>query len=207
MATKKTTKSDKSGAKAAPVAGKASKPAGYMPRLQQRYLAEVRSRLMAEYGLTNPMAVPRIEKVVLNMGLGEASRNIKILDSAVRELAAIAGQQPVTTRARKSIANFKLREGVPIGCRVTLRRDTMWHFLDRLISVALPRVRDFRGVSARSFDGRGSYTLGVRDHFIFPEVDHTKGEGAKGLNVTIVTSASTDDQARFLLRELGMPFA
>jgi large subunit ribosomal protein L5 len=174
--------------------------------LKQQYQEAVRPKLMEEFGLENPMSVPRVDKVVLNMGLGEASRNIKILESAVVELAAIAGQQPVVTRAKKSIAAFKLREGVPIGCRVTLRRERMWYFLDRLISVALPRVRDFRGVPNRSFDGRGSYTLGIRDHLIFPEVDVTKTDGAKGMNITIVTTAENDEQALYLLRELGLPF-
>lgn len=181
--------------------------ADYVPRLKTRYVEHARPRLQKEFGVENEMAVPRVDKVVLNMGLGEASRNIKILDGAVVELAAIAGQQPIITRARKSIAAFKLREGMPIGCRVTLRRRNMWDFLDRLISVALPRVRDFRGLSPRSFDGRGSYTLGIRDHLIFPEIDYSRAEGAKGLNVTVVTTAPNDEQALFLLRELGMPFA
>jgi len=176
-----------------------------LPRLRQRYDEEVRAKLAEEFGLENPMQVPRVDKVVLNMGLGEASKNIKILESAVVELGQIAGQQPVITRAKKSIAAFKLREGMPIGCRVTLRRERMWYFLDRLISVALPRVRDFRGVPAKSFDGRGSYTLGIRDHLIFPEVDQSKTDGSKGMNVTIVTTAPNDEQARFLLRELGLP--
>jgi len=176
------------------------------PRLKQRFEAEVRPELMRQFGITNAMAAPRIEKVVLNIGLGEASRNIKLLDAAMDELTAIAGQRPTVTRARKSIAAFKLREGMPIGCRVTLRQARMWEFLDRLINVALPRVRDFRGVSAKSFDGRGSYTLGVRDHLIFPEVDYNKAEGTKGMNITIVTSAKTDEQARQLLRALGVPF-
>jgi large subunit ribosomal protein L5 len=175
------------------------------PRLRQRYQDEVRAKLAEEFGFGNPMQVPRVDKVVLNMGLGEASKNIKILESAVVELAQISGQQPVITRAKKSIAAFKLREGMPIGCRVTLRRERMWYFLDRLISVALPRVRDFRGVPAKSFDGRGSYTLGIRDHLIFPEVDQTKTDGSKGMNITIVTTAANDEQARFLLRELGLP--
>jgi large subunit ribosomal protein L5 len=174
--------------------------------LKQRFEAEVRPELMRQFGITNAMAAPRIEKVVLNIGLGEASRNIKLLDAAMDELTAIAGQRPTITRARKSIAAFKLREGMPIGCRVTLRQARMWEFLDRLINVALPRVRDFRGVSAKSFDGRGSYTLGVRDHLIFPEVDYNKAEGTKGMNITIVTSAKTDEQARQLLRALGVPF-
>ena len=178
----------------------------YVPRLKTKYLEEVRPKLQKEFEVTSAMAVPRLDKVVLNMGLGEASRNIKILESAVQEMGAIAGQLPSITRAKKSIAAFKLREGVPIGCRVTLRRDRMWDFLDRLISVALPRVRDFRGVSPKSFDRRGSYTLGIRDHLIFPEVDSHGTDGAKGMNVTLVTTAPNDEQARFLLKELGMPF-
>ena len=178
----------------------------YQPRLKKMYHEEVVPALQKEFSIENPMAVPRLDKVVLNMGLGEASRNIKILENAVEELAAIAGQRPVVTRAKKSIAAFKLREGMPIGCRVTLRRENMWHFVDRLIAVALPRVRDFRGVPGRSFDGRGSYTLGVRDHLIFPEVDYTKTDGSKGMNVTMVTTAANDEQARFLLRQLGLPF-
>jgi large subunit ribosomal protein L5 len=152
------------------------------------------------------MAVPRIEKVVLNMGLGEATQNIKILDSAAEEMMAIAGQKPVITRAKKSIAAFKLREGTPIGCRVTLRGARMWEFLDRLISTALPRVRDFRGVRATAFDGRGNYTLGIKDHLVFPDVDYDKVDQPKGLNVTIVTTAENDEQGFYLLRELGMPF-
>jgi large subunit ribosomal protein L5 len=176
------------------------------PRLKTLFEEKVRPEVMKQFGISNQMAAPRIEKVVLNIGLGEASRNIKLLDAAVEELTAIAGQRPTITRAKKSIAAFKLREGMPIGCRVTLRDARMWEFLDRLINVALPRVRDFRGVSAKSFDGRGSYTLGIRDHLIFPEVDYNKAEGTKGMNVTIVTSARTDDQARHLLRALGMPF-
>ena len=180
---------------------------GYMPRLKTTYREEVVPKLMKEFGIENPMGVPRIEKISLNMGLGEASRNIKVLDEAVEEMAAIAGQQPSITRAKKSIAAFKLREGMPIGCRVTLRDQRMWEFLDRLISVALPRVRDFRGISRKSFDGRGSYTLGVKDHLIFPEIDYNKVNFNKGMNITIVTTAENDEQALFLLRELGMPFA
>jgi large subunit ribosomal protein L5 len=180
--------------------------AGVTPRLKTQFENEVLPAVMQEFGITNVMAAPRIEKVVLNIGLGEASRNIKLLDGALVELAAIAGQQPTITRARRSIAAFKLREGMPIGCRVTLRRDRMWEFLDRLINVALPRVRDFRGISPGSFDGRGSYTLGVRDHLIFPEVDYNRVEGTKGMNITIVSSAGNDDHARFVLRQLGMPF-
>jgi large subunit ribosomal protein L5 len=152
------------------------------------------------------MAVPRIERISLNMGMGEAIQNIKILDDAVEELTALAGQKPTITRAQKSIAAFKLREGMPIGARVTLRGDRMWEFLDRLISVALPRVRDFRGVPTKSFDGRGNYTLGIRDHLIFPEVDYNRVERPKGMNITIVTTAGNDERALYMLRELGMPF-
>jgi large subunit ribosomal protein L5 len=176
------------------------------PRLRKRYREDVAPRLRKEFGIDNVMAVPRIDKVVLNMGVGEAIQNIKILDDAVEELAAVAGQRPTITRAHKSIANFKLRAGMPIGARVTLRGERMWTFLDRLIAVALPRVRDFRGIPTRSFDGRGNYTLGIRDHLIFPEVDYSKVERSKGLNVTVVTTAGNDERALFLLRELGMPF-
>lgn len=175
-------------------------------RLKEHYEKEVRRKLADEFQIKNPMAVPKVEKVVLNMGMGEAIANAKILDSAVEELATITGQKPVVTRARKSIAAFKLREGVPIGTMVTLRGDKMYEFLDRLISIALPRVRDFRGVPTRSFDGRGNYTLGIRDHLIFPEIDPVKVDKSKGMNITIVTTAKTDEQARVLLRELGMPF-
>jgi large subunit ribosomal protein L5 len=182
-------------------------PAGYVPRLKKQYGAEVVAKLKSEFGIENDMAVPRLEKIVLNMGLGDAIQNIKTLDDGVEELAAIAGQRPSVRRARKSIASFKLREGMPIGCSVTLRGDRMWEFLDRLITVALPRVRDFRGVPTRSFDGRGNYTLGIRDHLIFQEIDYNKIEKSKGMNVTIVTTAGNDEQALHLLRELGMPFA
>jgi len=175
-------------------------------RLKELYAKEVRKKLADEFGIKNVMAVPKIEKVVLNMGMGEAIANAKILDAAVDELGQITGQKPVITRAKKSIAAFKLREGVPIGTMVTLRGEKMYEFLDRLINVALPRVRDFRGVATKAFDGRGNYTLGIRDHFIFPEIDIAKVEKSKGMNITIVTSAKNDEQARFLLRELGMPF-
>jgi large subunit ribosomal protein L5 len=181
-------------------------PEGYTPRLKQRYREEILPRLQKEFGITNVMAVPRIEKISLNMGMGEAISNIKVLDDAVDELTALAGQKPAITRAQKSIAAFKLRAGMPIGCRVTLRGDRMWEFLDRLLSVALPRVRDFRGVSTKSFDGRGNYTLGIRDHLIFPEIDYNKVERPKGMNITIVTTAGNDERAQYLLRELGMPF-
>lgn len=178
----------------------------HVPRLKRQYHEEIVPKLRQEFEISNIMAVPRIEKVSLNVGLGEASRNFKLLEAAQQELAAIAGQRPTITRAKKSIAAFKLREGTPIGCRVTLRGNRMWSFLDRLIATALPRVRDFRGVSSKSFDGRGNYTLGVRDHMIFPEVDGSKVETSKGLNITIVTTAGNDERARFLLRELGIPF-
>ena len=180
--------------------------AAYVPRLRQRYQDDVIPDLQKEFGIENVMAVPRIEKIVLNMGLGEATQNVKILDGAANELTVIAGQRAVITRARKSIAAFKLREGMPIGARVTLRGRRMWDFLDRLISIALPRVRDFRGVSDRAFDGRGNYTLGVKDHLIFADLDYDIVDLNKGLNVTIVTSAEHDEQALHLLRGLGMPF-
>jgi large subunit ribosomal protein L5 len=175
-------------------------------RLKDRYHKEIRPSLQKELGLNNPMAVPRLEKIVLNMGLGEATQNVKIMDPLVADLASIAGQKPVTTRAKKSIAAFKVREGMPIGAMVTLRGDIMYEFLDRLISVALPRVRDFKGVSTKSFDGRGNYTLGMRDQLIFPEVDYARVDKLKGMNVTIVTTAKDDNQARALLRQFGIPF-
>jgi large subunit ribosomal protein L5 len=178
----------------------------YESRLRQRYRDDVVPSLQKEFGIESVMAVPSIDKIVLNIGLGEATQNVKLLDDAVEELTVIAGQRATVTRARKSISNFKLREGMPIGCRVTLRGRRMWDFLDRLISIALPRVRDFRGIPTRSFDGRGNFTLGVRDHLIFPDLDYNKVDQSKGLNVTIVTSAERDDQALHLLRELGMPF-
>ncbi len=179
----------------------------HVPRLKKQYDDDVVPKLKKEFGIDNAMAVPRLEKIVLNMGLGEAIQNIKTLDDGVEELASIAGQRPSVRRARKSIASFKLREGMPIGCSVTLRGDRMWEFLDRLIAIALPRVRDFRGVPTRSFDGRGNYTLGIRDHLIFQEIDFNKVDKSKGMNVTFVTTAENDEQALHLLRELGMPFA
>jgi large subunit ribosomal protein L5 len=206
MAKNEAKKSKGSKAAAAPTGPSAPLPEGYVPRLKQRYKDEVVARLQKEFGIDNIMAVPKIEKISLNMGVGEAISNIKILDDAVEELAALAGQRPVITRAQKSIAAFKLRQGMPIGARVTLRGARMWEFLDRLISVALPRVRDFRGISTKSFDGRGNYTLGVRDQLIFPEIDYNKVEKTKGMNITIVTTAGNDERALFLLRELGMPF-
>jgi large subunit ribosomal protein L5 len=180
-----------------------------VPRLKQKYKEQVSSLLMKEFGLTNPMAVPKIEKIVINMGLGRdfiTSNNAKIFDIAADELAVITGQKPVITRAKKSIAAFKLRQNMTIGAMVTLRNDRMYEFLDRLISVVLPRVRDFRGVSPKSFDGRGNYTLGLRDQLIFPEIDFAKVDKTRGMNVCIVTTAKTDEQARALLRHFGMPF-
>jgi large subunit ribosomal protein L5 len=184
----------------------APSPEGYVPRLKLRYQDEVVAKLQKEFSIDNIMAVPRIEKVSLNMGIGEAIQNIKVLDDAVEEMAALAGQRPTITRAQKSIAAFKLRQGMPIGCRVTLRGARMWEFLDRLLTIALPRVRDFRGVPTKSFDGRGNYTFGVRDHLIFPEIDYNRVEKPKGMNITIVTTAGNDERALYLLRELGMPF-
>jgi len=177
-----------------------------MARLWDRYRNEIMGRMMKEFDYQNPMQVPKIEKIVLNIGLGEAIQNIKLLDKAVEELTLIAGQKAVITRARRSIAAFKLREGMPIGCMVTLRRQKMYYFLDKLINVVLPRVRDFRGVSQKSFDGRGNYTLGLSEQIIFPEIDYDDVDKIKGLNITIVSNAKTDEEAYFLLKEMGMPF-
>jgi large subunit ribosomal protein L5 len=176
------------------------------PRLRARFDKEVAPSLMKDLDLKNPMAVPRLHKIVVNMGVGEATQNAKLIDPAVNELGQITGQKPVTTKAKKSIAAFKVREGMPIGAMVTLRGDRMYEFFDRLVSVVLPRVRDFRGVSTKSFDGRGNYTLGLHDQLIFPEIDYSKVDKLKGMNVTIVTTARSDDQARSLLKSLGMPF-
>jgi large subunit ribosomal protein L5 len=188
--------------------GKKVKPAKPLepPRLRVRYSKEIVPALMKHFNYKNIMAVPKLEKIVINMGLGEAIANAKILDVAVNELGTIAGQRPVVTRAKKSIANFKLRQNMPIGAAVTLRGDRMFEFLDRLTSVVLPRVRDFRGVSMKAFDGRGNYTLGLRDQLIFPEISYEKVDKIRGMNVTIVTTARTDDEGRELLRQFGMPF-
>ena len=175
-------------------------------RLKERYEKEVRQGLMKELGFTNPMQAPRLDKIVVNMGLGEAINNGKIIDASVEQLASITGQKPVVTRARKSIANFKLRQGQSIGAMVTLRGDRMYEFFDRLVSIALPRVRDFKGVSPKAFDGKGNYTLGVREQIIFPEIDYDDVETIRGLDVTITTSAHSDEEALALLRELGLPF-
>ena len=177
-----------------------------MARLKERFDKEIAPALMKEFGKDNPMAVPHLNKIVVNMGVGEATQNAKVLDPAVRDLGEITGQKPVVTRAKKSIAAFKVRAGMSIGAMVTLRGDRMYEFLDRLINVALPRVRDFRGVSTKSFDGRGNYTLGLRDQLIFPEIDYAKVDKLKGMNVTIVTTARDDNQARALLKQMGMPF-
>lgn len=177
-----------------------------MARLKEYYLKEVVPALIKELKYKNVMEVPRIEKIVVNMGLGEAIQNIKVLDNATEELAMIVGQKPVVTKAKKSIATFKLRKGMSIGCMVTLRRERMYEFFDRLISVAIPRIRDFRGISPRSFDGRGNFSLGIKEQFIFPEVEYDKIDKVRGMNITIVTSAETDDEARVLLRLMGVPF-
>ena len=177
-----------------------------MARLKDIYLKEIVPALKKEFNYRNIMEIPKMEKIVINMGLGEAIQNIKLLDSASSELSLIAGQKPVTTRAKKSIATFKLRQGMPIGCMVTLRSERMYDFLDRLVNVALPRVRDFRGVSAKSFDGRGNYALGIKEHIIFPEIDYDKIDRIKGMNVVVVTTAKKDEEAKALLKLLGMPF-
>ncbi|MGI8468652.1 MAG: 50S ribosomal protein L5 [Pyrinomonadaceae bacterium] len=177
-----------------------------MARLKDKYKNEIAPSLAKDFDIKNSMAIPKIEKVIVNMGVGEAIANAKILDTAVEELRSITGQKPVVTKAKKSIASFKLRQGMPIGAMVTLRGERMYEFLDRLISVALPRVRDFRGVSPKAFDGRGNYTLGVREQLIFPEIDFNKVDKTRGMNISIVTTARTDEQARALLKGLGMPF-
>jgi large subunit ribosomal protein L5 len=177
------------------------------PRLKERYDGQVREQLREQFGLTTPMAVPRLEKITLNMGVGEAKLNSKALDDAVEELATIAGQRPMITRAKNSIAGFKIRESMPIGCKVTLRGARMYEFLDRLTTIALPRIRDFRGINPGSFDGRGNFSIGIREQIIFPEINYDDVSQVRGLNVTITTTASDDEGARELLRALGMPFA
>jgi large subunit ribosomal protein L5 len=177
-----------------------------MARLQDRYKAEIVPSLKEKFGYRNVMQVPRLSKVVVNMGLGDAIENVKVIETAAAEISIITGQKPVVTKARKSIANFKLREGVPIGVMVTLRRDQMYHFLDKLIAIALPRVRDFKGVSPRGFDGRGNYTLGIKEQIMFPEVNYDKIDKIRGMNITIVTTARTDEEGLELLRLMGIPF-
>jgi len=178
-----------------------------LARLKSKYREEVVATMMKEFGYQNPLQVPRLEKITVNVGLGEAIQNVKALDGAVAEVMAITGQKPVVTRAKKAIANFKLREGMSIGCMVTLRRERMYEFLDRLIHVALPRVRDFKGVSERAFDGQGNYSLGIREQIIFPEIQADKVDKIHGLTISIVTTARTDEEGRALLRHMGMPFA
>ena len=177
-----------------------------MARLQDQYKAEIVPRLKEKFGYRNVMQVPKLSKVVVNMGLGDAIENVKVIETAAAEISIITGQKPVVTKARKSIANFKLREGVPIGVMVTLRRDRMYHFLDKLIAIALPRVRDFKGVSPRGFDGRGNYTLGIKEQIMFPEVNYDKIDKIRGMNITIVTTARTDEEGLELLRLMGIPF-
>jgi len=180
--------------------------ADYVPRMRTKYEKESVPALMKRFGYTNNMQVPRLQKIVINMGLGEAVSNPKLVDAAVVELTSIAGQKPVVTRAKKAIATFKLRQGMPIGAMVTLRRERMWEFLDRLVTLALPRVRDFRGTSAKAFDGAGNYTLGLREQIVFPEIDFDKVEKIKGMNITFVTTAESDEECKELLANLGMPF-
>ena len=177
-----------------------------MSSLKTMYEQEVAPKLQEKFGYKNPMQLPKLEKIVLNMGLGEAIQNIKVLDSAAEELMTISGQKPIITRAKKSIAAFKLRTGMPIGCCVTLRRKRMYDFFNKLVNIALPRVRDFRGISPKAMDGRGNYSLGIREHIIFPEIDYDKIDKIKGMNITIVTTAANDDEGRELLRLMGMPF-
>ncbi|MBI4795365.1 MAG: 50S ribosomal protein L5 [Deltaproteobacteria bacterium] len=187
-------------------AAKAAKAEKIEARLREFYRQECVPKMMQEFRYRSPMQVPRLEKIVINMGLGEAIQNIKLLESAAQELSAITGQKAVVTRARRSIAAFKLREGMPIGCMVTLRRDRMYHFFDKLVNVVLARVRDFRGVSDRAFDGRGNYTLGIKEQIIFPEIDYDKIDKVKGMNITIVTTAPTDEEGKYLLKLMGLPF-
>jgi large subunit ribosomal protein L5 len=177
-----------------------------MSRLQERYKKEIVPALAKEFSYKNVMQIPQLRKIVINIGVGEATQNIKLLDTAVQELGQIAGQKPVMHRARKSIAQFKVREGQPIGCSVTLRGKRMYEFLDRLVSISLPRVRDFRGLSSKAFDGRGNYTIGLRDQLIFPEIDYAKVDKTRGMNITLVTDAKTDEEARSLLKHLGIPY-
>jgi len=176
------------------------------PRLQTWYETAVRGKLQEQFGFGTPMQVPKLEKITINVGLGEASKNPKLLEAVLNEIGAITGQKPVVTKAKKAISNFSLREGVPVGVTVTLRRERMWEFLDRLINVSMPRIRDFRGVPTRSFDGRGNYTMGVKEQLIFPEIDYDKVDQVHGMDITFVTSTTKDDEALALLRELGMPF-
>ena len=206
MAKDKDKKGSKDSAQEQKAPAQAHHSAKERPRLRSRFEKEVAPALLKELELKNTMAVPRLNKIVVNMGMGEATQNSKVMDPAVNELGQITGQKPIITKAKKSIAQFKVREGNPIGVMVTLRGDRMYEFFDRLVNIALPRVRDFRGVPTKSFDGRGNFTLGVRDQLIFPEIDYSKVEKMRGMNITIVTTAGDDDQARALLKHMGMPF-
>ncbi len=185
---------------------RAPKPAGYEPRLKLRYKSEIKPRLKEQFGYSNDMQIPRLDKIVLNMGVGEATADTKKLQSAIAALTAIAGQKPVATKARKSIAAFKLREGMSIGCKVTLRKDQMYEFLDRLVTIALPRVKDFRGLNAKSFDGRGNYALGIKEHIVFPEINYDLVDQIWGLDVVVCTTARSNDEAKALLKEFDFPF-
>jgi large subunit ribosomal protein L5 len=194
----------------APVAGAAEAPAASpaeMPRLQKRYLEEVREKLRAEFSYKNPMQVPRLEKIVINMGVGEATTDQKTLDSAVAELTAISGQKPVKTLAKKAIAGFKIRKGLPIGCKVTLRKARMYEFMDRLITIALPRVRDFRGIQGKGFDGRGNFAMGLKEQIVFPEINYDRVDAVRGMDIVFVTTARTDTEAKALLKAFDLPFA
>jgi large subunit ribosomal protein L5 len=203
---KKSKRQEKRQATIAAAKGEAKAKGDASARLVARYKSEVIPALMKDFGFKNPMQVPKLEKIVVNMGLGEAINNNKLIEQAEEQMMALSGQKPVVTKSRKSIANFKLRQGQSIGCMVTLRKDRMYEFFDRLVNVALPRVRDFKGVSGKSFDGKGNYTLGIREQIIFPEINYDKIEKIKGLNVTIVTTARSDEEGRALLRHMGMPF-
>ena len=196
----------KEGSSAPQAMDEGSEESKFKPRMRESYLQKVVPALMKEFGYKNIMQVPKLERIVLNVGMGEAIQNVKLLESAAGELGAITGQKPLITKAKKAIASFKLRQGMPIGTKVTLRSRRMWEFFDRLVSIALPRVRDFRGVSPKAFDGRGNYTIGIREQLIFPEIDFNKVDKQRGMNISIVTTARDDDQARALLKALGMPF-
>lgn len=207
----KAAKGDKKSAKApareaAPKRPRAPKPADYVPRMKQRYTSEIRTKLKSQFGYTNEMQVPRLEKIVINMGVGEATQDSKKLSSAIEALTAIAGQKPVATKARKSIAAFKLREGMSVGCKVTLRKDQMYEFLDRLVTIALPRVKDFRGLNGRSFDGRGNYAMGIKEHIVFPEINYDQIDQVWGMDIVVCTTARSDEEAKALLKEFDFPF-
>ncbi len=203
----KAAKGEKKPAKeAAPKRPRTPKPADYVPRMKERYVKAIRAKLKDEFKYTNEMQIPRLEKIVLNMGVGEATQDSKKLTSAVEALTAIAGQKPVTTKARKSIAAFKLREGMNIGAKVTLRKDQMYEFLDRLVTIALPRVKDFRGLNGRSFDGRGNYAMGIKEHIVFPEINYDQIDQIWGLDIVVCTTARTDAEAKALLKEFDFPF-